>query len=225
MLAHQIKEQVASRTWCKFTPVVPDNKLSDSRRGVGYAERTLWERHSANKLFLKKKYCRCEMKEGESWSGHLKGMKRKKLPSVKPVWRASCLEKHTSQILSKRKLQLIHSDVCGLQTESTAGAKDFVTFTEDSSRCCKVNFLKHKSQLLSPVSVDRKSPGWEQIMVEYTSSEFQEYLKAQGLHHEMTVPHTPRQNAAAERKTGDSLKQLEVCCLMLSYPTCPEQRL
>ena len=53
-------------------------------------------------------------------------------------------------ILSKRKMQLIHIDVCGpMQTESICGAKYFVTFIDDYSRCCKVYFLKQKNEVLN----------------------------------------------------------------------------
>ena len=34
---------------------------------------------------------------------------------------------------------------------------------------------------------------------EYTGREFQEYLKAEGVRHELTVPKTPQQNGVAER--------------------------
>ena len=46
---------------------------------------------------------------------------------------------------STRKLQLVHSDVCGpMQTESLGGKRYFVTFIDDFSRCCAVHFLKNK---------------------------------------------------------------------------------
>ena len=34
---------------------------------------------------------------------------------------------------------------------------------------------------------------------EYTAKRFQEYLKAEGVRHELTVPKTPQQNGVAER--------------------------
>ena len=34
---------------------------------------------------------------------------------------------------------------------------------------------------------------------EYISNEFEEYLKARGIRHELTVPHSPQQNGVAER--------------------------
>ena len=45
--------------------------------------------------------------------------------------------KPVGEIRSTRKLQLVHSDVCGLMsTESIGGRKYFVTFIDDNSRCC-----------------------------------------------------------------------------------------
>ena len=53
-------------------------------------------------------------------------------------------------VRSNRKLQLVHSDVCGpLPTESLGGHKYFVTFTDDYSRWCAVYFMKHRSEVLA----------------------------------------------------------------------------
>ena len=53
------------------------------------------------------------------------------------------------EIRSIRKLQLVHSDVCGpMATESIGGCKYFVTFIDDYSWCCNVYFLRHKSEVL-----------------------------------------------------------------------------
>lgn len=133
--------------------------------------------------------------------------------------------KPVGEIRSKRKLQLVHSDVCGpMQTESIGGSKYFVTFIDDYSRCCKVYFMKQKSEVLC------KFKEFEKILSnecgqkiarlrtdnggEYTSKEFQEYLKAQGIHHETTVPHTPQQNGVAERKNRTLI---EAARTMLSH--------
>ena len=53
------------------------------------------------------------------------------------------------EIRSTRKLERIHSDVCGpMPTESFGEKKYFVTFIDDFSRCCKVYFMRHKSEVL-----------------------------------------------------------------------------
>ena len=49
---------------------------------------------------------------------------------------------------SKKKLELVHSDVCGpLQVESIGGSRYFVTFIDDYSRCVSVHFVKHKAEV------------------------------------------------------------------------------
>ena len=51
-------------------------------------------------------------------------------------------------IKSTRKLKLVHSDICGpMPTESLNGKRYFVTFIDDYSRCVKVYFMKHKSDV------------------------------------------------------------------------------
>ena len=118
--------------------------------------------------------------------------------------------KPMGEIRSTRKLELVHSDVCGpMQTESFGGAKYFVTFIDDYSRCCAVYFLKHKHEVFEKfqefeacvtnqsglkIGALRTDNGGE-----YMSGEFQTYLKSKGIHHQLTVPHSPEQNGVAER--------------------------
>ena len=52
-------------------------------------------------------------------------------------------------IRSTRKLQVVHSDVCGpMPVQSFAGKRYFVTFVDDYSRCVKVYFITQKSEVL-----------------------------------------------------------------------------
>ena len=49
-------------------------------------------------------------------------------------------------ICSVRKLQCVHSNVCGpMPTESIGGRRYFVTFIDDYTRCCRVYFIRSKS--------------------------------------------------------------------------------
>ncbi len=118
--------------------------------------------------------------------------------------------KPVGEIRSTRKLQLVHSDVCGLMhTESIGGRKYFVKFIDDYSRCCAVYFLRHKSEVLEKfkefeayttnecgqrIGKLRTDNGGE-----YLSGEFKAYLKSKGIRHELTVAHSPEQNGVAER--------------------------
>ena len=56
--------------------------------------------------------------------------------------------KPVGEIRSTRKLQRVHSDVCGpMPTESIGKRKYFVTFIDDFSRCCSVYFIRNKSEV------------------------------------------------------------------------------
>ena len=135
------------------------------------------------------------------------------------------------EIRSTRKLQLIHSDVCGpMPTESIGGNKYFVTFIDDYSRCCAVYFLKSKSEVSEKfkqfemrVSNDcsqkinslRSDNGGE-----YLSQEFESYLKSKGIHHELTVPHSPEQNGVAERMNRTLMESARS---MMAHAGLPER--
>jgi len=114
------------------------------------------------------------------------------------------------EIRSTHKLQLVHSDVCGpMQTQSIGGAKYFVTFIDDYTRCCAIYFMKHKSEVLDKFKefeVTTSNDAGRAIGMlrtdnggEYLSSAFQFYLKEKGIRHELTVPHSPQQNGVSER--------------------------
>ena len=50
---------------------------------------------------------------------------------------------------SSKKLELIHSDICGpFQVDSIGGSRYFATFIDDYSHCVATYFLKHKSEAL-----------------------------------------------------------------------------
>ena len=123
-------------------------------------------------------------------------------------------------VRSSRKLQLVHSNVCGpMPVESL---KYFVTFIDDYSHCCMVFFLKHKSEVFE------KFKEFEAITTndsgckigrfrtdnggEYISSEFEEYLKSKGISHELTIPYTPEQNGVAERLTDGGSPINDISC-------------
>ena len=120
--------------------------------------------------------------------------------------------KPVGEIRSTKKLQLVHSDVCGpMHTESIGGKKYFVTFIDDYSRCCDVYFLRHKSEALEKFKqfeAEITNVSGEKIKAlctdnggEYLSKDFKAYLKSQGtyVHHELTVSYSPEQNGVAER--------------------------
>ena len=107
-------------------------------------------------------------------------------------------------------LGLVHSDVCGkMSSQSLSGAEYFLTFIDDKTRYVWVYVLKRKDQVFSYFiewkSMVERSTGQQLKTLrtdnggEYTSNEFEEYLKTEGVKHEQTIPKTPEQNGVAER--------------------------
>ena len=120
---------------------------------------------------------------------------------------------HRSRFPSKRSeepLGLVHSDVCGkINTKSLSGAEYFVTFIDDKTHFVWMYVLKHKSQVFEKFlewkAMVERSTGRKLKTLrtdnggEYTSTQFGEYLRSEGIRHELTVPKTPQQNGVAER--------------------------
>ncbi len=101
------------------------------------------------------------------------------------------------EIPSSHKLQLVHNDVRGpMQTESFGGAKYFITFRDDYSRCCTVYFMKKKSEVLEKfkefeaATTNEAGRSMGTLRTdnggEYLSREFEDYLKGKGIEHELT---------------------------------------
>ena len=48
-----------------------------------------------------------------------------------------------SGVQRKKKLQLVHSDICGpMSISSLGGSKYFISFTDDYTRYCRIYFIK-----------------------------------------------------------------------------------
>uniref|UniRef100_A0A251SDS7 Putative zinc finger, CCHC-type n=1 Tax=Helianthus annuus TaxID=4232 RepID=A0A251SDS7_HELAN len=110
-----------------------------------------------------------------------------------------------------KPLQLIHSDICGpMRTESISGCRYFITFIDDYSRKTWVYFLKLKSEALNYFKLFKAlTENQSDHMIktlrtdrggEYCGKLFQDYLKENGIHHQLTNSYTPQQNGVAERK-------------------------
>uniref|UniRef100_A0A251VEZ8 Putative zinc finger, CCHC-type n=1 Tax=Helianthus annuus TaxID=4232 RepID=A0A251VEZ8_HELAN len=110
-----------------------------------------------------------------------------------------------------KPLQLVHSDICGpMRTESIGGCKYFITFIDDFTRKTWVYFLKFKSEALNyfklfKAMTEKQSDHVKKTLRtdrggEYCGRSFQEYLKVNGIHHQLTNSYSPQQNGVAERK-------------------------
>lgn len=113
--------------------------------------------------------------------------------------RASFAKKSTRR---QQKLELVHSDVCGLiEVESLGASKYFVTFIDDATRKTWVYMLKRKSEVFEIFQkfhalVERETERKLKCLRtdnggEYTSAEFQNYCSQHGIRHEKAVPRTP----------------------------------
>ena len=118
--------------------------------------------------------------------------------------------KGSADVQSTEKLQLVHSDVCGpMSVASMGSAKYFVTFTDDFTRYCRVYFLKKKSEVFEKFKqyeAEVTNCSGKKIKTlrtdnggEYTSTEFEAYLRKKGIRHEVSTPYTPQQNGVSER--------------------------
>jgi len=114
------------------------------------------------------------------------------------------------EVRATRRLQTVHSDVCGpITPQSTGGSKYFVTFTDEYSRATSVYFMTQKSQVID------KFREFEATVVgetgqrigtlrtdngtEYVNQDFTRYLQSRQINHETSTPYTPQQNGLAER--------------------------
>lgn len=105
----------------------------------------------------------------------------------------------------KTLLELVHSDVCGpMRIESLGKSRFFVTFIDDYSRWCVVYMLKSKSEVFSAFKefkAHAENQTGRKIKclqsdngTEYTSRDFENYLKESGIERRLSVTHTPQQN-------------------------------
>ena len=126
-------------------------------------------------------------------------------------------------------LGLVHSDLCGkINTKSCGGAEYFLTFTDDKTRYVWVYPLKQKgdvfNQFLEWKAAAEKSSGHKLKTLrtdnggEFTSTEFENYLKTEGVKHELTVPKTPEQNGVAERLNRTLVEAVRAMLIQVKLP-------
>ena len=105
---------------------------------------------------------------------------------------------------------LIHSDVCGkISSPSLSQAEYFIVFVDDKTHYVWIYVVKHKHEVFGKFvewkSLVEKSSGYRVKKLrtdnggEYTSTEFESYLKKEGIEHQYTIPKTPEQNGVSER--------------------------
>ena len=112
---------------------------------------------------------------------------------------------------AEEPLGLIHSDVCGkISSPSLNRAEYFVVFIDDKTHYVWVYVIKHKDEVFQKFmewkSLVENSSGHKVKKLrtdnggEYTSTEFESYLKDEGIEHQYSIPKTPEQNGVSERR-------------------------
>lgn len=112
---------------------------------------------------------------------------------------------------AKQPLELVHTDICGpIEVESLGHKRYFLLFVDDFTRRIWIYFLKEKSEAFTKFRKFRalveKQSGYPLKTLrsdrggEFTSNEFNDYCKQEGIQRELTASYTPKQNCIAERK-------------------------
>lgn len=108
--------------------------------------------------------------------------------------------------------EMVHTDVCGpMNIESPRGSRYFVLFKDEKTGYRVVYFLRHKSEVLNKFkeykAMSETQTGHKLKVVrsdqgkgEYMNSAFQDFLKQEGILHEVSAPYTPQQNGRSERE-------------------------
>jgi transposase InsO family protein len=114
-------------------------------------------------------------------------------------------------IKATRKLEAIHSDVCGpFEVKSMGGDGYFVSFIDKFTRKLWIYLIAKKSEVFEVFKKFRMMVQNESGEVisklrtdgggEYTSNEFKSFRASDDINHEITAPYTPQHNGTAERK-------------------------
>ena len=126
-----------------------------------------------------------------------------------------CIEGKTRNItfaksLSKanKPFELVHGDVCAVDTESIGGNRYFVTFIDDFTSFCYCFPIKRKSQVPDlfndfVTAVQMKYGRQVKMLLsdrggEYINETLATFLQQKGKIHQTTAPMTPQQNGKSE---------------------------
>jgi len=107
-----------------------------------------------------------------------------------------------SEPRNSKKLQIIHSDVCGpMRVESIGKARYIVTFVDDYSRWCEIRLIKQKDEVLTAFknfkTMAEALHGKRILFLqmdngkEYINAAFDDFLRENGIRRRLTVTHTP----------------------------------
>nr|GEV11161.1 retrovirus-related Pol polyprotein from transposon TNT 1-94 [Tanacetum cinerariifolium] len=138
---------------------------------------------------------------------------------------------------SKRRLQLLHMDLCGpMRVASINGKRYVLVIVNDYSRHTWTHFLRSKDEtpkvlinflklvqrgLQAQVRIVRTDKG-----TEFLNQTLHAYFAAEGIHHQTSVARTPKQNGVVEDGTVhldgenlDKMKEKGDACIFAGYST------
>jgi transposase InsO family protein len=118
---------------------------------------------------------------------------------------------------SKKILDLVHSDVSGpMLVPYASGFWYYVIFTDDYSRRTWIFFIKTKDEAFScfkefKALVENQTKKKIKVLSsnnggEYTSNEFNNFFKKEGIKKEQSIPFNPQQNGVVERKNQTTIE-------------------
>nr|GEY56005.1 hypothetical protein [Tanacetum cinerariifolium] len=89
---------------------------------------------------------------------------------------------------SKRRLQLLHMDLCGpMRVASINGKRYVLVIVDDYSRYTWTHFLRSKDET-------------PKVLIDFLRLTLHVYFAAEGIQHQMSVARTPEQNGVVERR-------------------------
>ena len=136
----------------------------------------------------------------------------------------------TDELYIKEPLELIHMDLCGpMKIPSLGGARYFFILIDDFTRRYFVYFLKTKDETIEyfmefklryekatefKIKNIRTDNG-----TEFVNKEFENFLKNEGIRHQLTVPYSPQSNGVAERYNRSLIETARTLLLDSELPT------
>src|SRR5271169_498060 len=132
--------------------------------------------------------------------------------------------KHTSNAL-----ELVHSDTCGSFSPSDTSKIHFITFVDDYTRYTWAYGIENKKAATVKAVFDLwKADAEKQCGKELKAlrtdgggeyeKELDRYLKAMGIHHQVTAPYTPESNGIAERINRTLLEMMRSMLYQANLP-------
>lgn len=123
-----------------------------------------------------------------------------------------------------KKLQIVHTDVCGpLKVKSIGGCRFFVTFIDDYTRKVFLYTLKHKSEVFKKfIAFKNFAENQTECKIkmlrsdngtEFVNNSLDEFCEKNGIARQKTAPYTPQQNSLAERMNRTLLDRVR--CMLI----------